>query len=295
MRTSLGWGTVTVASLVALGLLAPSGLALLAFLAAVIGIHEGGHFVAARRRGILASEFYWGFGPEVFSVVRGRTRYGVRAAFIGGYVNLPGMTPSSTRPDGVGEEETYRAARPRARLVTVVAGPAANLVTAVAAFAVARWLEGGSWWGAAVGGAGDVVAVATETLRALGVWITHLWSYLAAVLDSSGATTAPVQFMSPVAQAQVSARAVELGPVAVLRWFAILSSAVGLVNLLPLPPLDGGHAVAAVADGMVGRFVPHRRRGPLDLTRLAPLAYVTVAGLLVISAGALVLDLRALG
>lgn len=280
----------------ALGLIAPSGLALLAFLAVVIGIHEGGHFLVARGRGILPTEFYWGFGPEVVSVVRGRTRYGLRVAFIGGYVNLPGMTPSSPRPDGVAEAETYRAARPRDRLATVVAGPAANLVTAAAAFALARVFDGGSWFHSLAGGVGDVAGVATETLRALGVWVTHLWSYLAAVFDVSGSTTVPVRFMSPVAQAQVSAEAVELGPGAMLRWFAILSSAVGLVNLLPLPPLDGGHAVTALADGLLGRFAaPGRPRRPLDLSRLAPVAYLTAAGLLVISAGALVLDLRSLG
>ena len=76
-----------------------------------------------------------------------------------------------------------------------------------------------------------------------------------------------------------------------LRWFGILSCAVGIVNLLPLPPLDGAHAAVAAVEGVMNRLRP-RRLVRLDVARLVPLAYLTVAVLVFLSISALVLDLR---
>ena len=54
--------------------------------------HEFGHFITAKRAGLLVTDFFVGFGPVVWSTQRGETRYGVRALLLGGYVKVPGMT-----------------------------------------------------------------------------------------------------------------------------------------------------------------------------------------------------------
>ena len=59
-------------------------------------------------------------------------------AFIGGYVKIHGMTPSSDIPDDFDEAGTFRAASARGRLATIVAGPGVNLSMAVVAFAASR-------------------------------------------------------------------------------------------------------------------------------------------------------------
>lgn len=290
-RISVGWGAVAVASLAGLAWLAPSGLYLLGFLAAVITLHETAHLVVARRSGMRPVELFWGFGPEVLSYQRNGCRYGLKVLSLGGYVKLLGMTPTSSLPDGFPEALTYRAARPRARLATILAGPAVNLVSAVAAFAGAALLDGQGPSRALASGLGDVWFVVRGTAQALGLWVSHLQGYLASVADTSGSTAAPVRFMSPVAQAQVSGWAVDAGLATSLRWFAILSAAVGVVNLLPLPPLDGSHAVVAAAEGLYQRLRPGAVRH-FDVARLLPLAYLTVAVLGLLSLSALVLDLR---
>ena len=76
-----------------------------------------------------------------------------------------------------------------------------------------------------------------------------------------------------------------------MRWFAILSAAVGIINLLPLPPLDGSHAAVATVEGVMAKARPGSRPR-LDVARALPLAYVTVVALVVLSLSALVLDLR---
>jgi membrane-associated protease RseP (regulator of RpoE activity) len=291
LRVSVPWGVAAVASVAVVGWFAPAGLVLLGFLGVVIATHEAGHLLVARRAGMLPTEFFWGFGPEVVSFERNGCRYGCRVLFLGGYVKLLGMTPSSPLPAGFPESGTYRAASTTGRLATILAGPMVNIVTAGLAFGVATLLAGGSVGGAAASSVADVWYVVTSTADALWLLVANIGQYVGALFDTSGSTEAPVRFMSPVAQAEVSNWAVDGGPVTALRWFGVLSCAVGVINLLPLPPLDGSHAVVAVVEGLLDRVVPgHRVR--LDVTRLVPLAYVTVGALVLLSVSALLLDIR---
>ncbi|MEL7155786.1 MAG: site-2 protease family protein [Actinomycetota bacterium] len=288
---SLGWTAVAVALVGALVWWVPSGALLLLFLGVVISAHEAGHLLVGRRVGMRPTEYFWGFGPEIVAYQRGGCRYGLRLLFVGGYVKIHGMTPSSVVPEGFGEGGTFRAARARDRLATILAGPGVNLAMAVLAFGLAALVEGQGPAAALSAAFGDLWFVASGTVEALGLWVSNLGDYFRSVADPTGQTAAPVRFMSPVAQAEVSALAVAGGVVSTLRWFAILSAAVGIINLLPLPPLDGAHALVAMLDGVLARVRPSARQR-LDVSRAVPVAYVTVIALVVLSLSALVLDLR---
>jgi len=69
-------------------------VALMFFL--LISLHEWGHFYFARRAGILVREFAIGFGPKLFSVKKGETRYTLRLLPIGGFVRMAGEDPETT-------------------------------------------------------------------------------------------------------------------------------------------------------------------------------------------------------
>lgn len=285
------WSAAAVLSLVCLGIFAPSGLYLIGFLGVIIVAHEAGHFFTAKRAGMEPTEFFWGFGPEVAAVQVGRCRYGIKVLFLGGYVRLEGMTPGSKVAEDFDEAGTFRAASHGGRLLTILAGPAVNLIMAVFAFAGAAWLSGSSVGGSLVEGLTDVWYVISATGQALWLWATNVGAYWAAVIDGSGATQAPVRFLSPVAQADVSQQAVGLGLGTSLQWFAILSAAVGAINLLPLPPLDGSHAAVAGAE-WIWQQVRRDKTIRFDVARLLPLAYLTVGVLVALSVSALVLDIR---
>ncbi len=66
------------------------GIAILG-LAALILIHEAGHFVAARAVGMRPRKFYLGFPPAIVKTTRGGVEYGIGAIPLGGYVKIPGM------------------------------------------------------------------------------------------------------------------------------------------------------------------------------------------------------------
>lgn len=59
-------------------------------LSLVIFIHELGHFIMAKRAGILCHEFAIGMGPIVYSKKKGETLYSIRAIPLGGFVSMAG-------------------------------------------------------------------------------------------------------------------------------------------------------------------------------------------------------------
>ncbi|HUC90935.1 MAG TPA: RIP metalloprotease RseP [Paenibacillus sp.] len=61
----------------------------------IVSIHEWGHFYFAKRAGILVREFAIGFGPKLFSVQRGETRYTLRLIPAGGFVRMAGEDPET--------------------------------------------------------------------------------------------------------------------------------------------------------------------------------------------------------
>ncbi|MCM3569066.1 RIP metalloprotease RseP [Neobacillus mesonae] len=68
-------------------------IAFIVIFGALVFFHEFGHFIFAKRAGILCREFAIGMGPKVFSHKRGETTYTIRLLPIGGYVRMAGEDP----------------------------------------------------------------------------------------------------------------------------------------------------------------------------------------------------------
>jgi regulator of sigma E protease len=65
--------------------------------------------------------------------------------------------------------------------------------------------------------------------------------------------TSPRQLMGPVAIAQLSGESAEAGWIALFTLMASISLNLGLLNLLPIPVLDGGHIVIMALEGIARR------------------------------------------
>lgn len=59
----------------------------------LVFVHEFGHFVFAKKAGMLVREFAIGFGPKIFSIKKSETLYTVRILPMGGYVRVAGEDP----------------------------------------------------------------------------------------------------------------------------------------------------------------------------------------------------------
>ncbi|GHH96557.1 RIP metalloprotease RseP [Neobacillus kokaensis] len=68
-------------------------IAFIVIFGALVFFHELGHFIFAKRAGILCREFAIGMGPKVFSHKKGETTYTIRLLPIGGFVRMAGEDP----------------------------------------------------------------------------------------------------------------------------------------------------------------------------------------------------------
>lgn len=59
----------------------------------LVTIHEFGHFIVAKKAGVLVPKFAIGFGPPIFRFGKGETEYSIRLFPLGGYVQLAGDMP----------------------------------------------------------------------------------------------------------------------------------------------------------------------------------------------------------
>jgi regulator of sigma E protease len=104
---------------------------ILAFLgfAALILLHEAGHFTAAKAVGMRVERFSVFFPPLLWRFKRGETEYGIGAVPLGGYVKITGMNPAEQIPPEVAHRAYYRQPVWK-RVVVIAAGPAVNILLA---------------------------------------------------------------------------------------------------------------------------------------------------------------------
>jgi regulator of sigma E protease len=97
--------------------------------AALIILHEFGHFIAAKKTGMRVERFALFFPPLIARKQVGETEYGIGAIPLGGYVKITGMNPEEKLPPDVAPRAYYH--RPVwQRIVVIAAGPLMNVLIA---------------------------------------------------------------------------------------------------------------------------------------------------------------------
>ncbi len=113
------------------------------FLGASIFVHELGHFLAARRRGMKVERFSIGFGPKVFGW-RGRDGVEYRLSWIplGGYVALPQLADmAAIEGESSAPTETLPPVSYASKVIVAAAGAFFNVLFALA-LATIVWITG---------------------------------------------------------------------------------------------------------------------------------------------------------
>lgn len=210
-------------------------ISLLAFTAVftvIVLIHELGHFAAARANGIKVYEFSIGFpfSPRLFTLFRHReTDFTVRLLPLGGFVSFSREGDEETR-------ELFGAPAGR-RAFVLSAGSLFNIVFAfmvfVPVFAVSKHLG----------------LVNAMLLSAKTVWeiLSGTIAFFVNILTGHGTAEG---LSGPVGIAAMAGRAASKGILSLLSFSGVLSMSLGVMNLLPLPALDGGHLVMLLIESV---------------------------------------------
>ncbi len=115
-----------------------------------------------------------------------------------------------------------------------------------------RWLLG-----VTAGPLFEVETVTLGPLAALGDAVRQLWFVITSSLSGLGhmitGAISTCNLSGPVGIAEVSGDVAADGPRDFLWFVAALSTAVGLMNLFPIPVLDGGHLVFHAYEAVAGR------------------------------------------
>lgn len=112
---------------------------LLLALSILVGIHEGGHMIAARMFGMKVEKFFIGFPPTIFSFKKGDTEYGLGAIPLGGFVKISGMIDESMDKEQMKQEPQpweFRSKPAWQRLIVMLGGIIVNVVAGIIAMII---------------------------------------------------------------------------------------------------------------------------------------------------------------
>ncbi len=138
----------------------------------------------------------------------------------------------------------------------------------------------------------QVAAVGWESVKAIGTMfspsgISNYFRILSG--DNSTNTDQSKRFVSPAGVGALANDAVKAGWVSVFGLLLAINIFVGLFNLLPLLPFDGGHIAIALYENVASTV--RRRKVRVDAAKLLPITVAVVAVLGFIFLSSLFLDI----
>jgi membrane-associated protease RseP (regulator of RpoE activity) len=228
----------------------------LAITTVLVTVHELGHYFAARLTGLRVEVFSIGLGPELVGRTdRAGTRWKLGLVPLGGYIHMFGehsQRGSGDTPASLAHGATplrFEEASLGRRAAVAAAGPAANFALSFVVLAVLLLV---------VGRPASVETSLPESALWL-VWraIELTWGLTAETLQAlwqfMTGVNAGQDFIGPIKLAQVSGEVAHQGLLMALGLVAIISANLAVMNLLPIPSLDGGHLLFYLAEAFRGR------------------------------------------
>lgn len=226
-----------------------TAIKIIVILGFLVLIHETGHFVVARLCKIKVREFAIGFGPVIWKKETENTKYAIRLIPLGGFVNMLGEEEQSD------EEGSFSKASISKRIAIVAAGGLVNIIFAILLYIVLIWVVTGNF----------VMAISSS-----GNFVMAMWESIK-LLFTGGVTVD--NLMGPIGISQVVAQT--SGIIDFLYIMALISMSLGVTNLLPFPPLDGGKILIYIVEAI--RRKPLKQDFELKLQMLGFLLLITLS------------------
>lgn len=201
-----------------------SAIKIIFLLGFLIFIHEGGHFAVAKLCNVKVNQFAIGFGPEIFSKIKGDTKYAMRLIPLGGFVSMEGEDEASAH------EGAFNKASIPKRIAIVMAGAIVNIAFGLIVYFILAATINGSFQTAI-----------DATLKFLGALVESLKLIFTGHVGPND-LTGPVGISELVSHTSGFKEYVYI--------MAIISVSIGMTNLLPIPALDGGKILLLIIEAV---------------------------------------------
>jgi regulator of sigma E protease len=224
----------------------------------IVLVHELGHFLAARASGIKVYEFSIGFpfSPRLCTMFYNReTEFTLRLLPLGGFVRF----------SGEGDEKAWElfGAAPLKRALVMSAGSLSNIAFAFMIF-IPLFLT-----------KTDMHFLSAFSLSAKAVWtiLSGTVLFFTGLFSGHGGMEA---VSGPVGIAAMAGQAASGGMLSLIYFTGLLSVSLGIMNLFPLPALDGGQLFMLFVEGIIRRPIGIKAHQALNLIGLALFLVLTV-------------------
>ena len=198
----------------------------------LIGIHETGHFLVAKLCKVKVNEFAIGFGPTIWKKQKNNTEYELRLIPLGGFVRMEGEEERSE------EEGSFSKASIPKRIAIVAAGAIVNIVFAIIVYFILF---------------ATMIEIPDNTFTSkINFAATETGEFVFTTIDGLRmlftGQTSTAQLIGPVGISEVVSKTD--GIVEFIYMLALISLSLGVTNLLPFPPLDGGKIVILIIEAI---------------------------------------------
>lgn len=166
-------------------------------------------------------------------------------------------------------KQQYRSLPFWKRSVILIAGPGVNLLFAMLAFVLIYSVLGFDYQNSQTG---EISHVTVDPLRAIEAGIMYIGMVIQAVIGLFNPQTAAETVSnstSIVGIAVMSKSAFEAGFTSLLTFMAMISVSLGIMNMLPIPPLDGGRFVVEIYQRIRRKVVSLRAMNYLSFAGVA--------------------------
>jgi regulator of sigma E protease len=220
-------------------------------ISSLVFLHELGHFICALRMGLPVKRFSLGFGPALFSKQIKGVEYRFSLIPLGGYVLLD-----------FEDHNRYLELPLGKRIIFSLGGPVFNLLTTLPMFALLNLLNHGF----------SLENLFVAPFVQTSLYLTSLAGSLAGLFQS------PDQLSGVVGMVSQGSQYVGMGLSKALSFAILINLNLGLFNLLPLPPLDGGRIVLDLMQTINARLT--RLYAPITIG-----SWLLIMGLMVYATG----------
>lgn len=251
----------------------------LAVFSALVLVHEWGHFAAAKKSGVTVEEFALGFGKKIWGFHKDGTDFNLNLVPFGGFVRMVGEEEASDEPGSFEKAPLW------ARMFITVAGVCMNWIFAIVLLTVLFWHgtfpllvsqndvdkalekgfiseqineEGVSFYKyekeIKLAFPRAFVFALSETGRISKAIVERVSEIPGEIIREK---RMPEGLAGPLGIAEVTHKVLPMGIWAILKLTALLSISLAVMNLLPIPALDGGRLVLQIYE-LITRHQPNQ-------------------------------------